>query len=113
MKKIVQSVLVCLTVMLLITSCQSNDILLKREKSALPRKVQTFIDRCESQNGIHMYTDGQNGQYLFLNSHNVIQGGKASYFTDVKTEIVGNELLIHIEEQQTSDYTEPMNNKMV
>lgn len=57
-----------------------------------------FVERIQEKNGIYLFSETSNQQYLLLNYSNVIQGEKPSYLEDFKTEVKDQNLIINFSE---------------
>lgn len=72
--------------------------------NAVNKHVKAFLNKCNYKNGVYLYNDGKDDAYLFLNNCYVVQGEKASYISDIKTECHGKTLVINLSEKYTDDY---------
>ena len=76
----------------------------KVEISSASQKVKTFVSTFAGKNGVYTYEDGTKVRYLLINGFNVQQGEKASYFSDVKVEVIDKTLIIRYNENFTEAY---------
>lgn len=115
LKKFIALILFLVLMIVLLSGCQQKNgsSLLKIDEGSAPTAVRNFISEISSQNGVNLYSDGVHGDYLFLNAENVVYGQKASYFTEVKCELVEETLFIYIAENQTEDYSKKICNRVI
>lgn len=106
MKKI-QFILVVLIIFLALTPvCTSNNnsACAKVNINSANKHIKAFLNKCNDKNGIYLYDDGKDDMYLYLNNYYVVQGEKASYISDIKTEGQGKTFIISLSEKYTDDY---------
>jgi len=99
---------------------ESDSEFSKVVRQDIPKRVQNFINTTSEKNGVYLYAsniDNDDYDYFFLNAINVNQGDRASFFTDVKFEIVEQEhtLKISFNEELTDDssYNRKIDNMLI
>ena len=116
MKKTVLFVFICLVfTFAFLTGCSNNSdpALTRLDIGNAPSGVGEFVQAHTEQNGIYLYTGSQDCYYLFLNGVQVKQGEKASFFSDVHTQINQDTLSFHFKEQYTENYEKKLDNRLL
>jgi len=93
-------------VLITLMGCAKDSALVfsKVDLTKVDGKIKIFLDKCTDKNGIYLYDDNTNENYIFLNDYHVKQGEKASYFENIKMDIQGTALIIKLDEQSTNNY---------
>lgn len=94
------------TFVLFFSACNSELSYREMELDRVDKKVRTFFESVEDQNGTHLYFDGDKIVYVFLNGINVIQGEKAIHFSDFAVESDGDVLKVYYNENETEEYSD-------
>ena len=115
MKRAVCLGIIFILAIFLLAGCHSKPglSLLKIEEGSAPDAVRNFIQEQSDQNGVDLYSDGVHGDFLFLNAHNIENGGKASYFEDVTCKIIDGNLCIYFCEKQTENASQTANSALI
>lgn len=106
MKKLHSIIILLIILLIPAVGCSNNanSACTKANIDMVNKRVKTFLNKCNDKNGIYLYDDGKGDMYLYLNNYYVLQGEKASYISDVKTEGQGKTLVIKLYEKYTDDY---------
>lgn len=67
--------------------------------------VKSFIGETKNENGIHLYLEGNEDIYVFLNGINVTLGEKAIYYDDFKVSADTDILKIVYSQKETENYS--------
>lgn len=95
--------LVVLFLLILLAGCSSGQSY--AEGKLDNRKTQSFVASLHDENGVHLYDKGDSKElYVYLNGNHVIQGEKATYFTDFHVPEDGDILEIHFSTGETEDF---------
>lgn len=95
--------LVVLFLLILLAGCSSGPSY--TEVKLDNRKTQDFVASLQDENGVHLYDKGDSKElYVYLNGNHVVQGEKATYFTDFHVQEDGDILEIHFSTGETDDY---------
>lgn len=84
----------------LLVGCNSELLYSEVELEDLNGSIKDFFEAVESQNGTHLYFDGDNVVYVYLNGSNVLEGNKAIYFEEFRVDSEASTLNIHIEQDE-------------
>ncbi len=105
MKKKFFNVVVIGIILLVIVGCNNTDSLFtKSNLNNANNKVKSSLRSYYNKNGIYLYQDGTDEMYLFLNGYNVMQGEKATYYTDMGIEVNDKTMVINFSEKYVDDY---------
>ncbi len=91
--------------LLLLVGCGSNLTWSEIELSKATQTERSFFEDLEATNGVHLYYDGDR-VYVLLNGRNVMQGEKATHFSDFNVEFDGDILNIYYKEVETEDFSD-------
>ncbi|MGM8216603.1 hypothetical protein ACLIA0_13670 [Bacillaceae bacterium W0354] len=100
-------ILVILLGFIFLYGCNSDSLPLsyiEMSKDELDKNVQSFFEKVEEDNGVHLYYDEENTIYVYLNGRNVLQGEEATYFTEFDIQADGETLKLLYKSDETLDY---------
>jgi hypothetical protein len=69
------------------------------------KDARNFYERVEDKNGAHLFFEGEQAAFVFLNGKNVVQGERAIHFSDFSVDTDGETLKIYYSEEKTVDYS--------
>lgn len=115
MKKKLFIIVVIGIVLLVTVGCNNDSLFTNVNLNNVNNKVKSSLSSYYSKNGIYLYQDDTDEMYLFLNAYNVMQGEKATYYTDIGIEVNDKTIVINFSEKRSDDYQnkEIENNRLI
>lgn len=102
-----RKLMVGLLIMILLAGCNSALTFTEVDMNRANKDVKEFMNAVQDENGTHLFHDSERNMYVYLNSGNVIQGSKATHFSDFNLKANGDTLNILFHHESTDDYSNP------
>ncbi|RXJ04412.1 hypothetical protein DS745_03230 [Anaerobacillus alkaliphilus] len=90
-----------------LVGCNSELAFTEVKTSSVSKNVQEFIELVSLDNGVHLHFDGKKAMYVFLNGRNVVQGNKATYFSNFHVDHTEDTIHILFDQSETRNFSDP------
>lgn len=105
MKRVSSYLTTLLFLFVIVVGCNNSGAVIEEVNlQRINNDARLFIEKNKDVNGLHLYSQVGERQYLIIKYSTVLQGEEAKFLNTIKAKIVDKVLIINIEELGTNDY---------